>query len=50
MIVIVEIITELEYIGKIKFKIPAWARFLVHLIAACLALRISGIENFEFML
>ncbi len=50
LIVIVEIITELEYIWKIKFKIPAWARFLVHLIAACLALWISGIENFEFML
>lgn len=50
LIVIVEIITELEYIWKIKFKIPAWARFLVHLIAACLALRISGVENFEFVL
>ena len=50
LIVIVEIITELEYIWKIKFKIPAWGRFLVHLIAACLALYISGIENFEFML
>ena len=50
LIVIVELITELEYIGKIKFKIPARWRFLVHLIAACLALRISGIENFEFML
>ncbi len=50
LIVIVEIITELEYIWKIWFKIPAWARFLVHLIAACLALRISGIENFEFLL
>ena len=50
LIVIVEIITELEYIWKIRFKIPARARFLVHLIAACLALRISGVENFEFVL
>ena len=50
LIVIVEIITELEYIWKIKFKIPAWARFLVHLIAACLALYISGIGNFEFVI
>jgi hypothetical protein len=48
--VIVEIITELEYIGKIKFKIPAWARFLVHLVAACLALYISGIHDFEIVL
>ena len=50
LIVIVEIITELEYIWKIKFKIPAWARFFVHLIAACLALYISWVENFEFVL
>ena len=50
LIVIVEIITELEYIWKIKFKIPAWARFLVHLIAACLALYISGIGDFEFVI
>ena len=50
LIVIVEIITELEYIWKIKFKIPAWARFLVHLIAACLTLYISWIKNFEIIL
>ena len=50
LIVIVEIITELEYIWKIKFKIPAWARFLVHLIAACLALYISWIHDFELVL
>ena len=50
LIVIVELITELEYIWKIKFKIPAWARFLVHLIAACLALYISWIHDFEILL
>ena len=50
LIVIVEIITELEYIWKIKFKIPAWWRFLVHIIAACLALYISWINNFELVL
>jgi len=50
LIVIVEIITELEYIWKIKFKIPARARFLVHLIAACLALYISWIHDFEFVI
>jgi len=50
LIVIVELITELEYIWKINFKIPAWARFIVHIIAACLALRISGIHDFEFVL
>ena len=50
LIVIVEIITELEYIWKIKFKIPARARFIVHILAACLALYISWIHDFEFML
>lgn len=50
LIVAVELITELEYIWKIWFKIPARARFLVHLVAACLALRISGVEDFEFSL
>ena len=47
LIVIVETITELEYIWKIRFKIPARARFLVHILAACLALYVSWIENFE---
>ena len=50
LIVIVETITELEYIWKIKLKIPAWMRFLVHLIAACLALWISWVHDFEFIL
>ena len=50
LIVIAELITELEYIGKIKFKLPAKARFVVQLVAACLALRISWIHDFEFML
>lgn len=50
LIVLTETITELEYIWKIWFKIPAWTRFLVHIFAACLALWISWIENFELLL
>ena len=50
LIVIIELLAELEYLGKIKRKIPPWFRFLVHLIAACLALWISGIADYEFIL
>ena len=50
LIVIVEFITELEYVWKIKFKIPPWARFVVHVCAACIALWISWIHNFEIIL
>ena len=49
LIVIVELLAELEYMGRIKRRIPPWVRFLVHFIAACLALWISGIADYEFI-
>lgn len=49
LIFVVETITELEYIWKIKFKISPKVRFLVHLCAACLALWVSGMHDFEFV-
>ncbi|MDR0607476.1 MAG: hypothetical protein LBG52_03835 [Candidatus Peribacteria bacterium] len=36
--------------GRISRKIPPLFRFLVHFFAAGIALRISGISNYEFML
>lgn len=50
LIFVVETITELEYIWKIKFKISPKVRFLVHLIAACFALWISWMSDFEILL
>jgi UDP-N-acetylmuramyl pentapeptide phosphotransferase/UDP-N-acetylglucosamine-1-phosphate transferase len=50
LIVIVELFAELEYMGRIKRKIPPWFRFLVHILSACLALRISGISGYEFII
>ena len=48
IIVLVELITELEYIGKIKLRIPPFARFLVHIFASCLTLYRSWISDFSF--
>jgi UDP-N-acetylmuramyl pentapeptide phosphotransferase/UDP-N-acetylglucosamine-1-phosphate transferase len=50
IIVIVELFAELEYMGRIKRKIPPRFRFLVHLLAACGALWISGIADYEFIM
>lgn len=50
LIVLFETITELEYMGRIKLKVPPIARFFVHAIAACLALYISWISNYEFII
>jgi len=48
LIVLIELITELDYIGKIHFKIPPAVRFLFHCLAACLTLYFSGISSFQF--
>jgi UDP-N-acetylmuramyl pentapeptide phosphotransferase/UDP-N-acetylglucosamine-1-phosphate transferase len=50
LIILVEFLAELEYMGRIHRKIPPRLRFLVHLLAAGIALRISGVSNYEFML
>jgi UDP-N-acetylmuramyl pentapeptide phosphotransferase/UDP-N-acetylglucosamine-1-phosphate transferase len=50
LIVIVELFAELEYMGRIQRKIPPRFRFLMHFLAACIALWISGISNYEFIL
>ena len=50
LIVLVELFAELEYMGRISWKFPPWFRFLVHIISACLALWISGISGYEFIL
>ncbi|MDR2540661.1 MAG: hypothetical protein LBD11_02510 [Candidatus Peribacteria bacterium] len=38
IIVIVELFAELEYMGRIKWKFPPWFRFLMHFLAAGIAL------------
>jgi UDP-N-acetylmuramyl pentapeptide phosphotransferase/UDP-N-acetylglucosamine-1-phosphate transferase len=50
LIVLVEVFAELEYMGRIHWKFPPWFRFVVHIIAACLALRISGISGYELII
>lgn len=50
LIVVVELFAELEYMGRIKRKIPPRFRFVVHILAAFLALGISGISDYEFIL
>lgn len=50
MIILVEIVAELEYMKKISFKVPPFLRLLVHILASCLALYISGITHYEFIL
>lgn len=50
LIVLVELFAELEYMGRIRWKFPPWFRFLMHIIAACLALYISGISGYEFII
>ncbi|MDR2416435.1 MAG: hypothetical protein LBD75_07780 [Candidatus Peribacteria bacterium] len=50
LIMVVELFAELEYMGKIKRKIPPRIRFLVHIVSACLALYISGISGYEFII
>ena len=47
IIVVVELVTELEYIGKITFKIPPFVRFLFHFFASFLTLYLSGITDFS---
>ncbi|MDR0650062.1 MAG: hypothetical protein LBG59_01285 [Candidatus Peribacteria bacterium] len=49
LIMLVELFAELEYMGKIKWKIPPRFRFLVHMISAWLALWVSGISGYEFI-
>jgi UDP-N-acetylmuramyl pentapeptide phosphotransferase/UDP-N-acetylglucosamine-1-phosphate transferase len=36
--------------GRIKRKIPPWFRFLIHIVAACLSLWVSGIAEYEFII
>jgi UDP-N-acetylmuramyl pentapeptide phosphotransferase/UDP-N-acetylglucosamine-1-phosphate transferase len=50
LIVVVELFAELEYMGKLQRKIPPRLRFVVHMGAARLALRMSGISDYEFIL
>lgn len=50
IIVMVETLTELEYLGRIKLKIPPMFRFFIHILAGCLALWISWISDYEFIL
>lgn len=50
LIVLVELFAELEYMGRIRRKFPPILRFVVHIIAACLALYISGISGYEFII
>ena len=49
VIVIIELFAELEYMGRISRKIPPRARLIMHIFAACLALWISGISNYELI-
>ena len=44
LIVLVELITELDYIWKIHFKIPPVVRFFFHCLSACLTLYFSHIN------
>ena len=50
LIVIGEVLAELEYMGKISWKIPPWFRFVIHMVAACVALWISGIGDYELII
>jgi UDP-N-acetylmuramyl pentapeptide phosphotransferase/UDP-N-acetylglucosamine-1-phosphate transferase len=50
LIVLVELFAELEYMGRIRWKISPVCRFVIHSIAACLALYISGISGYEFII
>jgi UDP-N-acetylmuramyl pentapeptide phosphotransferase/UDP-N-acetylglucosamine-1-phosphate transferase len=50
LIMLVELFAELEYMGRIKRKFPPWLRFGVHMVAACVALWISGISGYELII
>ncbi|MDR0859602.1 MAG: hypothetical protein LBO09_01075 [Candidatus Peribacteria bacterium] len=50
IIVIVELFAELEYMGRISWKIPPWFRFLIHFLSAGIALWISGLSDYTFLL
>ncbi len=50
VIILVELIAELEYMKKISFHIPPFLRLVFHVWAACLALYISWITHYEFIL
>jgi len=50
IIVFSELLAELEYMGRITFKFPPIARFIIQILASCLALYIAGIAEYEFVI
>lgn len=49
IIILVEFVAELEYMKKIRFKVPPFFRFLIHIVASCVALYISWIHSYELL-
>lgn len=49
-IILVQLLDELRYIGKIKFSLPSWVRLLSHILGAILAVYIGGFQGQEILI